>query len=669
MSRISKPQVAADASALIQVAERAPAKQGPAQVKKALQTLLDAHQDATPELRAQRQASILKEVDARKGQLSAGARSKLERLLKELVSVDLDTMRLVMDRPKSSPEAAMIAGALKLMHDPASNPGHHIRPSYLHYDDHKVDSIVANPIPNQRTPDDERAEYQLSIGAKGLLTMSGAPVSDGSLRILLRDDGQWFATRPGAYGLREFAIGEDRAVGSIGVVVKDGKITGFEQAYTPSSGAEYETYGVGLALMFLQLEAQGVKVGPMDVKSVPMYSWDPYHRTVDEFLRGFAQAEGAKDLAPVEREAAKIAKLRADRQGSMVGKTPASKIVDPGVDRATTQHAVQLTEGIVAWAHVTGISGSGSGLATIPTRLGELSVDASGKKLKIIDNGSPRAPSDAEAQAIGAVLSKAVTVDVTDKTLALGLLKALEGAKGPLARPPAVSSLRFTEVPKGLVAARFVDPRDDRSVLSLFLTEQGPLQGARDYAFGVTYNSMDMGLGALSPDGKSQYLEFQAYGHDERNFATLCQLATATGRTMHAAIRGIPIYAEPKDATWKLKSRLESFSVSMGWIQHDSAADHRRSLASYKSERIPAGKVLETVKGLGSSYGDYVQAGMARIADPDNMMEFMLHLRGVLPPEALRDCLLHAVSHDQVLRGSEQAWLDTLNRVLLGPPG
>lgn len=679
MTRIPVKQVQVDAQAILRAAEetQANAKQGPERLQASLESILDLRNDASPEVRSQRRTAILKEVDAHKGELSAKARTNLEALLTKLLPVDMDTMRIVMDRPKLSPELSLVAGALKMMYDPALGMPYRTRPSYVHYEGNKVASVIANPVPKERTPEEKRASYAVSIGKGGRIEQpDGKALTDGAVRLLLRDDGQWFAIRPDRYGPGEFTIGEDRAIGSIGVELKDGKIKSFNNELTPSSGAQYETYGVGLALMYLQLEAQGVAVGALAVRTLPMGSWDAHHQTVDDFLRFFASLHGGKpgqspieNASAIEREVGKIAKLRADRIGSPVGKTAISKIADPGVDRTTTQGGLHIKEGIKAWAHVTGIKSSEPGRATVPTALGDLNVELGSGKLKIVDGEKMRAPTDAEANALAVVVSTAVAAADTDKALVLSILVALEKARGPVSTPPVLSSVAYPslEVPSGLADARFLDHRHDLDVLKLLFREQGPLQDARSYAFGATAaSSSTTGLGSLAPDGKSQSISFQAYGNEKADMETLCLLAKATGRTMHTTIRGNPVYAEPGDQYWKVRSRLDSLETSMGWHQVDSVADHRKSLAGYRGDHIPEGQVVKTARELGSHYGDYGIAGMARVGDDDNITELLIHLRDQMPPEALRDTVYYAVAQGQVKRGMEQAWVDLVKRVLVG---
>jgi hypothetical protein len=287
----------------------------------------------------------------------------------------------------------------------------------------------------------------------------------------------------------------------------------------------------------------------------------------------------------------------------------------------------------------------------------------------VVDGEKMRAPTDAEANALAVVVSTAVAAGDTDKALVLSILVALEKARGAVSTPPVLSSVTHPslEVPSGLADARFLDHRHDLDVLKLLFREQGPLQDARSYAFGATVaSSSTTGLGSLSPDGKSQSISFQAYGNEKAYMETLCLLAKATGRTMHTTIRGNPVYAEPGDQYWKVSSRLGSLETSMGWHQVDSVADHRKSLAGYKEDHIPEGQVVKTARELGSHYGDYGIAGMARVGDVDNITELLIHLRGQMPPEALRDTVYYAVAQGQVKRGLEQAWVDLVKRVLVG---
>lgn len=662
MNRIGTKQQQLDAQALLLQAQSS--RSAPAALERRLEGLVAAHSAEAPRARAQHRAAVLREVDAHKGQLSPAARAKLEGLLVELKTVDLDTLRQAMAGPPESPRSALIARALKLMHDPANDGVERLRPAFVGYAGEKVSTIVSDPVPRERTREAERAQHRVTIGPKGhLRAADGTVPEDGLHRLLLRDDGQWYAVRPSSYGLGEFALGEDKAIGSIGVRLEKGKITGFEQSFSPSSGAQYENSLDGLALLFLKLEDQGVKVGSLELRSLPMWSWDWGSQKVDSFLRFCASLE-VRDNELV-REVRSLTQGYLDRIGSDVGKTRSS-IPDPGVDRGVLTHSLRMGP-MKDWTLVNGLRAEEAGRATVPTELGPLLVDTTGKKLRIVQGSKLRAPTDEEATALATVLGAAIGLSREDQGLVLSLVKSLEAARGPLYLPSEVKELRNGEPPQGLLAAEAVDPSDRYASIKGLLPEQGPQQNAHSFASGVFFSGhQTTGLGALSPDGRSQYLSFQPYSYETTNLRLLCQIASATGRTIHTTIRGFPIYAEPNDEAWKPEARLRSFNESMGWTRYDSEADHRKQLASYREKAIPRGQVVETAKSLGSRYGDYGLAGMAQISHPDNIMELLLHLRAELPPEALRDQVCYAVGHAQVPRGSEQAWLDTLRRVLLG---
>lgn len=351
------------------------------------------------------------------------------------------------------------------------------------------------------------------------------------------------------------------------------------------------------------------------------------------------------------------------RVGSPVGKAPSSRVLDPGVDRAVLSRSLRMGR-MKDWTLVQGIRAEEGGRGTVPTELGPLQVDISGKSLRIVQGATLRSPTDQEASALATVLGATMGLARADQPFIYALVKSLEAARGPLYLPCEVKALPDGQAPKGLLAAELIDPASPYASLRGLLRDQGP-QPALTYAFQALHDSnSNVGFGALSPDGKSQYLRFQDYSTPTP--AQLCAIAASTGRTIHTTVLGVPTYAGPQDQPSEVEARTRSFNISMGWTRHDSEADHRKELASYREKALPRGTVVETAKSLGSRYGDYGLAGMATIRHRDNMMELLLHLRNELPPEALRDQVNYAVSHGQVPLGSEQAWLDTLRRVLLG---
>ncbi len=535
------------------------------------------------------------------------------------------------------------------------------RPGYMVYDyDGRLKSIVARPTPNgARFPEEERQKHEVKFDAAGRLEWArGEPIDASELRLVLRDDGKLYATPVGGR-VREFQLGEEHGMASIGVTLEQGLIQGFEERYSDRSGAEYDTTAPQLALLFLALEAMGGRIAQLNYRHTPKYSWESYDSSVDDFLRGFAKPNSAREEKEQGKLLAQLASARSAQQESKIGQTPDVGPEDKGVRRDVG--GLQIPErpkGTDVWKLIEKIRQDGDHVV-VPTPAGELRL-AIGETLSVVPEGGPARPLEAnEITALAQVLGPAASSWQCDVKLVSMVLAALEKSTGPLWVPVDLAGWGAA-TPKGLVAARFIGKEEYRAPL---LREQGPNDAARDYARGATWDGYANGLRGISPDGKSQYLVLGNY--DNGYAARLVALANATGRTIHAQVRDYPIYAKPGDQAWSVESQMREFEESMGQIQKDSKADRRKTLNA--RGKVDTKDLIVHLKNLGDGYGDYRLAGLAYLTDPAQMKELVLHMRDTMPPEAVRNMVMYAVGHrGQVVRGTEQAWVDIMKRALVG---